>query len=150
MFNQLAIDRITETENLTDNLDDDTAEWLINWGIESARKLIGSSTDKEVADVTINRIMAIMRKLNKIGANYQNVQLEELSSFTEAYNKAFGTTNHSNEQYQAVANEIKPMSSLDMIKSLISFADGKQQLSGNDQPRGCRSLFSSLLSSNKD
>jgi hypothetical protein len=151
MFDQLAIDRITESENLTDNLDDDSANWLINWGIESARKLIASSTDKEMADVTINRLMAVMRKLNKITANLQNVQIAELQSLTESYQNAFGlTTKHNDDQYQVITSELQKMTPLDAIKYLLNFASDKPQSTETNQRRGCGSMLTSLFSLKKD
>jgi len=38
MDRQTAIDRITETENLTDGLEDDDANWLLDWEIAHGRR----------------------------------------------------------------------------------------------------------------
>jgi hypothetical protein len=151
MFDQLAIDRITETENLTDNLDDDTADWLIKWGIEQAHKIIGKSQDKEVADVTINRIMAVMRKLNKIAGNIQSVSPDELRVFAESHASAFGTTvNFSDDQYTRLADEIRKLSPLDAIKTLIAFTSGKSQSSAKNDRSGCSSVLGLLFGTNRE
>jgi hypothetical protein len=66
MYEQMAIDRISEVENLTDNLDDETASWLIRWAIDKAPSLLADVTDEDEAGAKINSLMAVMRRINEI------------------------------------------------------------------------------------
>jgi hypothetical protein len=49
MDRQTAIDRITETENLTDGLEDDDANWLLDWGIARVDGLVTGIADEDAA-----------------------------------------------------------------------------------------------------
>ena len=52
MDEALAIERITETEKLTDGLDDD-ANWLLQWGTSRVGGLIAGIADEEAAGVIL-------------------------------------------------------------------------------------------------
>ncbi|HEX6540208.1 MAG TPA: hypothetical protein VF040_00520, partial [Ktedonobacterales bacterium] len=69
MDEALAIERITENENLTDGLNDEDARWLLQWGTGHAGELIAGATDDEAAGQKINQLMAVMRSLNAIAAD---------------------------------------------------------------------------------
>jgi hypothetical protein len=93
MDKQAAIDRILETENLTDGLEDDDANWLLNWGINFLPALIGELEDEEAAGVKVNELMAVMRKINQITADRAAAAedlAEAIAGFAEAYARAFG------------------------------------------------------------
>jgi hypothetical protein len=96
MDKQAAIDRILETENLTDGLEDEDANWLLNWGINYLPALIGELEDEEAAGVKVNELMAVMRKINQITADRADAAAEDLAEailgFAEAYAQAFGST----------------------------------------------------------
>jgi hypothetical protein len=47
MDRQAAIDRITETENLTDGLEDDDANWLLDWGAAQVDGLVTGIKDAD-------------------------------------------------------------------------------------------------------
>src|SRR5450631_495885 len=70
---QRAKERILENENLTDNLDDEAADWLLNWGIGHLNGLVGSIQDEDSAGEKINALMAVMRQLNRIGGILSSV-----------------------------------------------------------------------------
>lgn len=94
MDKQAAIDRILETENLTDGLEDEDAKWLLDWGINHVPALIGNSTDEQVAGVKVNQLMAVIRKINQIVADRQDASgvdlAEAITSLAEVYAQAFG------------------------------------------------------------
>jgi hypothetical protein len=69
MDRQTAIDRITETENLTDGLEDDDANWLLDWGIAHVDGLVTGIKDEDAAGKKLNQLMAVMRSLNQIAAD---------------------------------------------------------------------------------
>jgi hypothetical protein len=93
MNNQAAIDRILETENLTDGLEDQDARWLLDWGINNLPALIGKLQDEDAAGAKVNQLMAVMRKINQIVADRQNVPVKDLAEaitgLVKAYAQAF-------------------------------------------------------------
>ena len=95
MDKQTAIDRILETENLTDGLEDEDANWLLDWGIHYVPILIGELQDEDAAGAKLNQLMAVMRKINQIVADRQDATAEDLAEaitgLVRAYAQAFGS-----------------------------------------------------------
>ena len=87
---QKFIDRMLETENLTDCLEDDDADYLINWGITQLREIIGKAEDITMAGEYTNDLMGFMRSLNQIAGNLGNIQKGDLVQLAEHRQKAFG------------------------------------------------------------
>src|SRR5258708_39606851 len=96
MDEALAIERITETENLTDGLDDDDATWLLQWGTSRVGGLIAGIADEEAAGEKVNQLMAVMRLLNAIAADRtvkDPASLgDDIRALRERYAAAFGST----------------------------------------------------------
>jgi hypothetical protein len=94
MDKQAAIDRILETENLTDGLEDDDAKWLLDWGIGFLPALIGELEDEDAAGAKVNELMAVMRQINQIVADRNATSPEDLAdavvALAEAHARAFG------------------------------------------------------------
>jgi hypothetical protein len=97
MDRETAIDRITETENLTDGLEDDDANWLLDWGIAHVDGVITGITDEDAAGDKLNQLMAVMRSLNQIAADRAAKPPDALAAdirmFLERYQQAFGAPN---------------------------------------------------------
>jgi|GEM_PF-1937662 len=72
-------DRILESENLTDELEDSDANWLINWGISLLDPLLLNVEDEETAGEVVNALMAVMRKINRICGGRQSKSVTELA-----------------------------------------------------------------------
>ena len=60
------IERILETENLTDELEDKEAQLLLDWGLAELGPLLAKIEDPEIAGGKVNQLMAVMRKINRI------------------------------------------------------------------------------------
>lgn len=94
MDRQTAIDRITETENLTDGLEDDDANWLLDWGIAQVDGLVTGIKDEDAAGEKLNQLMSVMRTLNQIAADRAAKPTDALAgdirTFLERYQQAFG------------------------------------------------------------
>ncbi len=94
MDRQTAIDRITETENLTDGLEDDDANWLLDWGIAQVDGLVTGIKDEDAAGEKLNQLMAVMRTLNQIAADRAakppDALAGDIRTFLERYQQAFG------------------------------------------------------------
>ena len=67
----LYIDRIRETENLTDELVDSDARWLFDWGIGKLDLVLQGVTDEADADERVSALMACMRKINRFMSQLQ-------------------------------------------------------------------------------
>jgi len=87
---QQAVDRILENENLTNNLEDDDAEFLLTWGTDHARALVPNIADDEQAGEKVNQLMAVMRSLNQIAGSLDAIDPDDLQTFRERYEAAFG------------------------------------------------------------
>jgi hypothetical protein len=94
MDRQTAIDRITETENLTDGLEDDDANWLLDWGIAHVDGLVTGIKDEDAAGEKLNQLMSVMRTLNQIAsdraAKPPDALATDIDAFLERYQQAFG------------------------------------------------------------
>jgi hypothetical protein len=88
------VERILETENLTAELEDDEANWLLNWGINHLDEVIGNCADAEAAGNQVNALMAVMRKINQIAgsAASRDAQdlIEDLADLNDLFTAAFG------------------------------------------------------------
>lgn len=125
MDKQAAIDRITETENLTDNLEDDDANWLIEWGINKATEVTASIADEEMAGGKLNAVMAVMRKLNQIAGSHSDKDADALSDDVRVlammYANAFGASRHLDATaLKHAAKSIAPQSPRQLMEYLLN------------------------------
>jgi hypothetical protein len=72
MDRQTASERITETENLTDGLEDDDANWLLDWGIARVDRLLAGITDED-ADTEPDRRRPRRCKAGRAGRRHPHV-----------------------------------------------------------------------------
>ena len=90
MDRQSFIDRMLETENLTDQLEDDDANILLDWGIGQIDNLLEDiDNDEELAGTRINNLMDFMRGLNMFAGQIPNVAVTALDDLVLRYNTAF-------------------------------------------------------------
>ena len=84
MDEQSLIDRILENENLTDNLEDEDANLLLDWGTDHARRMIQDVADEDLAGAKINAVMAVMRKVNRIVGERASLPSQDLVTQIDA------------------------------------------------------------------
>jgi hypothetical protein len=93
MDKQLFIDRILETENLTDELEDADANWLLAWGTGQLDAVLGGVEDETAAGDRVNALMAVMRVINRIAGKYGDLPedrlMEKLTELNGLYNQVF-------------------------------------------------------------
>ncbi len=91
---QTAIDRITEIESLTDEMDDETASWIIDWAIEKLKVELPPITDEDEAAETTDAVIGVLKQLNGIVALIDRRNTAALpariAQFAAAYQTAFG------------------------------------------------------------
>jgi hypothetical protein len=78
MNTECFVERILETENLTDELEDAEAQRLLDWGIARLEPLLQGIEDAEIAGGKVNALMALMRKLNRLAGSAVNGDLQAL------------------------------------------------------------------------
>jgi hypothetical protein len=125
---QTAIDRITENENLTDNLEDDEASWLIDWGIKKATEQVASIKNDDTAGDKLDAVMAVMRKLNQIvgsrAAKQPNVLAEDVRSLATMYADAFGSARTlAAPNLNDAAKQIKQKSPQETLEYLLNLVE---------------------------
>lgn len=123
---QLFIDRLLESENLTDSLDDEAANALIKWGIDHIGPLV-EGEDDESAGTKVNRLMSLMRAVNSIAGNPSAASTESLFKLLDVFAQTFGK-NHfiGQKERQAVVEQISQMQPKEAVDYLLNWMDSKQ------------------------
>ena len=83
MDEQVFIDRILEAENLTDNLEDETASLLLKWGVSRARAAVPAQPDEDQAGEWVNALMKVMRRINHIIGDAGSAAVEDIQADLE-------------------------------------------------------------------
>lgn len=126
MDETLAIERISETENLTDGLDDDDANWLLQWGTSRVGKLIAGIADDDAAGEKVNQLMAVMRSLNAIATD-RAVETpahlgESIQTLRDQYGAAFGSVApHSGDEIAQLSGALSTATARDAMQRLLDF-----------------------------
>jgi hypothetical protein len=126
-----AVARITETENLTGDLADADAQWLIGWGVGQVDAVVLSSKDETDAGYTLNQLMAVMRALSGIGGTAAErppaLLVGDLRGFFARYALAFGQPNRVREaDLVPLAARIAALAPQVMMQTLLGIAAGHQ------------------------
>jgi MoxR-like ATPase len=125
---QILIDRLLESENLTDNLEDDDANALIKWGIAQVDPLVKDIQDEESAGDKINRLMSLMRQINVIAGNPSTVSEEKILKFLDRYAQTFDKAyDTAEEERKAVAEKLSQMQPGEIVKYLLEWMQSKKQ-----------------------
>ena len=119
---QQFIDRITETENLTAELEDNEAKWLLNWGIGQLHLLLDEVMDEELASERVGDLMRLIRRLNRVCADPESITPEDVTDLLERQSTAFGESRTvSEEELGAVAARLVSMSTGDTLIFLVDW-----------------------------
>src|SRR5512145_1139934 len=96
MDTQKYVDRLLENENLTGDLEDEEADWLMKWGIQQLTIVTDGLIEAEAANEKVSALMTFMRRVGRTAARKNSrtpeelvENLQELSSF---YARAFGSS----------------------------------------------------------
>jgi len=114
MDEQILRDRLLESENLTADLPDEEARWLIEWGLAQIPLLIEGLTDEDAAAERLRALMAFIRRVNRLAARKQarppETLVEELRGLLELYQQAFGAARPASERWlEAAARTLHAM-----------------------------------------
>ena len=126
MDQQIFIDRMLETENLTDNLEDEDAKVLIDWGIKQIDPLLNGIQDENQAHVKINHLMQLMREINRLAGNPSTASTEKLTDLLSAYEQTFDKAHPmSDEERKASVEKISSMQPGEAVKYLLEWMKSK-------------------------
>jgi hypothetical protein len=124
---QTFIDRLLESENLTDQLEDDDANSLLDWGIAKIDGLIEGVADHEEAGEKVNKLMHVMRGLNSLAGNPAGVSPQRLMELLDRYEQVVqGTTPVDEAEHRAVAEKISKMQPGEAIRFLMEWLQTKK------------------------
>ena len=94
MDKQAFIERILETENLTDKLEDRDAKWLLDWGISQLDPLLQDITSEAEANEKVTLLMGILRKINRLVGSRARQRRKtlagDLMTLAALFSQAFG------------------------------------------------------------
>jgi nucleoid-associated protein YgaU len=126
MDKQPFIDRMLETENLTDNLEDDAANALIKWGIGQLDTLLEGITAEEAAGEKVSLLMKVMRGVNRIVGNQPTPAPERVAELAALYAQAFGRAPAAETaDANAIAAEAAGMAGREAVTFLLDWAQKK-------------------------
>ena len=124
---QVFVDRLLETENLTDSLEDDDANSLLNWGVKQIDGLIEGVEDHDAAGEKVNGLMHVMRGLNSLAGDPKSISHEGLADLLNRYTQIVGgTTQVEENERRLVAEKIAGMQPGDAIRYLTEWLQSKK------------------------
>jgi hypothetical protein len=124
---QVFIDRILETENLTDNLEDKDANTLLNWGITQVDVLMEDALDPESAGERVSDLMHVMRGLNALAGNPARVTMEAIADILNRYSTMIGRTLQADEdERRSMAERVSQMQPGAAVRFLIEWLQTKK------------------------
>ncbi|MBX3080396.1 MAG: hypothetical protein KF716_02110 [Anaerolineae bacterium] len=123
---QAAVERLLEMANLTDDLDDEAADHLIEWGANSLRALIAFEDDDQTSGDKLNKVTGLMRAARQIArqAPTSNPQALQhyiqlfLNNATELYPAQ--AVQRGTEVVQSLADELAGKSPTQAIQQLLA------------------------------
>ncbi len=121
MDHQVLVDKILETENLTDNLEDDAANSLLNWGTAQVGKLVQGIEDEETAGERVNDLMHVMRGLNSLAGNPADVTHDKIADLVNRYKVVVGEVKVDGAEHRAVAEQVSKMEPGEAIRFLTEW-----------------------------
>jgi len=124
---QIFTDRMLETENLTDDLEDTEARWLLEWGLRQVPLVVaGCQQDEELAGERIGYLMNFIRRTNRLVSRKNARPIEamanELQTLEETYRQAFmDGRSHSEQEIFAAASQLPGLSPMAALAFLTGF-----------------------------
>jgi hypothetical protein len=119
--------RMLEAESLTDNLEDDDAKYLLDWGVSQIPIIIGETTDIEYANQRVSFLMRAMRTLNRIAGNWPDLEPGQLVELLENYTGAFSAElPAAGVDYQSAVAAVSNMDIRQAVEYLINWCESQK------------------------
>lgn len=124
---QLLKDRMLEAENLTDNLEDDDAKYLLDWGVSQIPLVTSEAADMEYAGQRLTFLMRTMRIINRIAGNWPDLEPGHLAELLENYIGAYAAKlPESGVDYQPVIAALAGMDIRQAMEYLINWCSSQK------------------------
>ena len=142
---QLALEQLYERPNLTDNLTDDDARILLNWGEVQLRELAAANLEQRQFEEFANLVQRVMRAVNRLVGQRADIDDEKMRKrmlrlLTQAISLA-GGDEQTLEQWRNMpgaeslidaANQLieqkSELSDAEMVERLLQLADQVKQI----------------------
>jgi hypothetical protein len=126
MDQQVLVDKILETENLTDNLEDQAANALLKWGTGQVSKLVEGVEDDEAAGAKVNDLMHVMRGLNSLAGSPGSVSHEKIADLLNRYAALVGDVQVDEAEHHTIAERVSKMEPGEAIRFLTEWLQAKK------------------------
>lgn len=127
MDHQVLIDRLLESENLTDNLEDEDANTLLKWGIAQISPLVNSITDEDAAGEKVSQLMGLMRQINSVAGNLSTISEDKIQKLLEQFTQTFDKAHQINdEERKEIAERLSQMQPGEAVKYLLEWIHSKK------------------------
>lgn len=122
MDRQILVDRLLGTSNLTDELEDDAANELLNWAVSQVDGLMADGADEATVNQRIYDLMQLMRGVNKWASKPQSFTEGVLQEFTQSYLRVFGDVrNASGDERARVVAQLAELNPKDALIYLLNW-----------------------------
>ncbi len=126
MDRQLFVDRILEAENLTDNLEDQDANSLLDWGIAHIDGFINNVSD-DAAHERVTHLMGVMRGVNSLAANPAAITPAAIGDLAQRYGQALGRElNIDDAELGSVLTAVSSKTTSESVQYLMNWLDSKK------------------------
>jgi hypothetical protein len=123
---QTFVDRLLETENLTDQLEDDDANILLDWGVQHIDGLIEGLEDHDAAGEKVNGLMHVMRSLNSLAGDPKRISQEGLADLLKRYSQIVeGNVSVDENEHRVMAEKMADMQPGTAIRYLTEWLQSK-------------------------
>ena len=113
--------------SLTDQLEDEAADELLNWGIAKIDGLISGFSDHEAAGEKINDLMHVMRGLNSLAGNPSGISPQGLIELLSRYEQIVnGTKPVDDGEHRSIAEQVSKMQPGEAIRFLTEWLQTKK------------------------
>ena len=124
---KLLNDRLLQAENLTDNLEDNDAQFLLDWGVSQIPIITNETLDMEYADQRVMYLMRAMRTINRIAGNWPDLEPGQLAELLEYFTAAYAAAlPAAGVDYQSAIFTLAGMDVRQAIEYLINWCSSQK------------------------
>jgi hypothetical protein len=124
---KILVDRLLGAENITDNLEDEDAKYLLDWGVSQVDVVIIGIDDKESADQRATYLMHVMRAINRIAGDWPGLEPDQLAELLENYAGAYAARlPAAGVNYQSAVSAVADMNIRQAIEYLINWCSSQK------------------------
>ncbi|MCE1254311.1 MAG: hypothetical protein LWX83_12285 [Anaerolineae bacterium] len=131
MLKEQLVERLLETENLTDELEDSEANLLIGWAIKQIDFILAESGNENEIRSRVNNLTDVMRKINRLVSQRSHISnldwknnLAELNSlFTGMYVRADARGHQPDADFNKSREILPSLTANELLSFLLKWPD---------------------------